>query len=80
MKRCPALAGENISVPCSVYRLATVPYRTSDPGWHLEPRRSWIIGFASKGNEIGPQRLLNYLNNFQLRKDRLPAEYEPPDY
>jgi hypothetical protein len=68
MKRCPDLAGENASVPCSVYFLAMVPQRPSDSGRQLEPRWCWVIGFASRGNEVGPQGLLNLLNNFQLRK------------
>ena len=80
MKRCPELAEENVSVPCSVYLLAVEPYRPSDSGWHLEPRRGWVIGTASMGNEVNPQRLVNLLNFFQFRKDRLPPEYEPPDY
>jgi hypothetical protein len=69
----------NASVPCLVYLLAMVSYRPSDSRWHLEPRRGWVIGFASMGNEVDPQRLVNLLNNFQLRKDRLPAEYKPPE-
>jgi len=45
-----------------------VPYRPQDSGWHLEPRRGWVIGFASRGNEVSHQDLVNFLNNFQAGK------------